>query len=131
MTRFEKVQAVVAKELDKSYVVGKSDCFLMGLRVAAALGAKGIISQYAGRYSTLKGAQRVLRRLGHKSLVTLMATHLEPCAPAMARMGDLVVLQVSEAEHLGVCVGARFLTKTEAGLSYHDITAVTAAFRAG
>lgn len=131
MTRFEKVAAIVERELGKPYVVGKSDCFLMGLRVATALGAKGIISQYAGRYSTLKGAQRVLRRLGHKSLVTLMEAHLEPCAPAMARIGDIVVLQLGDAEHLGVCLGARFMTKTDRGPSYHDMTAVKAAFRAG
>ena len=86
---------------------------------------------YKGRYRTLAGAQRALRREGHTSLVTFFAAHLETCAPAAARIGDLAIIQLGEAEHVGVCVGTKFLTKTETGASFHDVTRVKAAFLAG
>jgi hypothetical protein len=70
---------------------------------------------------------------GHKTLVTFFAGILEPCAPAMARIGDLGIIQIGNAEHVAICMGSngRWFTKTETGPSYHDMTAVKAAFRAG
>lgn len=131
MTRFEILDAVLKEELAKPYRYGSADCFFLGLRMATAFGHKGLITRYRRRYTTLRGAQRALRKDGHKSLVTLFAALLEPCAPAMARIGDLGIVQIGNAEHVAICLGTRFITKTEAGPSYHDITAVIAAFRAG
>lgn len=129
LTRFEIAQPVIEAELALPYVIGKSDCFIMGLRIAAAFGHHAVLEQYLGRYSTLKGAHRVMKRLGHASLATLMKDHFEPCAPAQCQFGDLVVIQMGPAEHLGVCAGARFVTKTSGGRSDCDLSYVTAAFR--
>ncbi|WP_246666017.1 hypothetical protein [Aquamicrobium sp. LC103] len=131
-TRFEIVAVVVEKEMAKAYRYGTADCFFFGCRVADALDKRlKLTSTYRGSYKTLLGAQRALRRRGFKSLVDLFATHLEPCAPAAARMGDVVILQLDNAEHVGICNGARFVTKTERGRSFHDLSAVKAAFHVG
>lgn len=129
-TRFEIAQPVIEAELAKPYAYGVADCFFFGCRVADAFDRKRkIVSTYRGSYKTLMGAQKALRKRGHKSLAELFAVHLEPCAPAACQFGDLVILQLADGEHVGVCVGDRFVTKTERGREHHSIGAVKAAFR--
>ncbi len=129
-TRFEIAQPVIEAELAKPYAYGVADCFMFGCRVADAFdGGRALVVTYGGAYKTLAGAQRALRRRGFISLAQLFEKHLEPCAPSEAQFGDLAVLQINLAEHVGVCVGANFITKTERGRSLHDLSAVKAAFR--
>ncbi|MFC5989673.1 DUF6950 family protein [Limoniibacter endophyticus] len=130
-SRYEIVQPVIEAELAKVYSYGVSDCFFLGCRVADTLSGTSMCETYKGRYRTLAGAQRTLRREGHTSLVTFFSAHLEPCAPAAARLGDIAIIQLGDAEHVGVCVGSKFLTKTETGASFHDVSRVKAAFLAG
>ncbi|WP_246671795.1 hypothetical protein [Mesorhizobium sp. B2-2-3] len=130
--RFEIVAETLKAEMAKPYVYGESDCFFLGCRMADALDTTlGLVKKYSGSYTTLAGAQRALRRRKCKSLVQLFARHLEPCAPAEARTGDLVILQVGPAEHVGICMATRFVTKTERGRADYDLSACKAAFRLG
>ncbi|MET3662508.1 DUF6950 family protein [Aquamicrobium ahrensii] len=129
-TRFEIAHLIIEAELTKPYVYGTADCFFFGCRIADAFDpARKMVKTYSGSYKTLMGAQRAMRKRGFKSLAELVAVHLEPCAPGEAQFGDLVILQLADGEHVGVCVGAKFITKTERGRSLHDLSAVKAAFR--
>lgn len=129
-TRFEIAQPVIEAELAKPYAYGVADCFMFGCRMADAFdGSRGMVATYGGSYKTLTGAQRALRRRGFTSLVEFFSTHLEQCAPGAAQIGDLAVIQLADGEHVGVCVGLKFITKTERGRSLHDVSAVKAAFR--
>jgi len=132
-SRFRTVESVLLEELAKPYVYGVADCFMLGCRTADALDPMaGLVDLYQGAYSTLAGAQRALRRRGCKSLAELFARHLDPCAPAEARNGDLAILRLADgAEHVAICVGGRFVTKTERGPSWHGVTECIAAFRTG
>lgn len=130
-SRFERAMPVIEAELAKPYRYGTADCFFFGCRIADAMAGLDLATTYAGTYRTLLGAQRALRKRGHKSLIDLFAAHLQPCAPSQARFGDIVILQLVDGEHVGVCVGTRFLTKTEHGRSDHDLSVVKAAFLAG
>lgn len=131
--RFEVVARVLGKELAKPYTYGEADCFFLGCRMADALDpALDLVKRYTGAYTTLRGAQTALRRRGCKSLVELFSRHLDACAPAEARLGDLVILRLEDgAEHVGICLGARFVTKTAQGRSDHTLSDCIAAFRAG
>lgn len=134
--RFRIVAETLAREMAKPYGYGwseeASDCFFCGCAVADALDpALGLVERYRGAYSTLAGAQRALLRRGHRSLATLFAEHLTPVAPAMARLGDLAVLSWDGAEHVGICLGTRFVAKTERGRVDRGIGDVVAAFRTG
>ncbi len=130
--RFRTVEATIAGELAKPYVYGESDCFFLGCRMADALDPSlGLVDRYWRSYSTLSGAQRALRRRMCKSLVELFERHLDPIAPAMARIGDIAVLDLAGAEHVAICLGARFITRTEHGRSFHGVAECAAAFRAG
>lgn len=130
-SRFQIVDGTVKAELAKPYVFGDSDCFMLGIAIADALGGTDLRSRYQGSYSSLLGAQRALRKRGHKSLVTFFAGHLEMCPPAMAQFGDIVVLGLLDGEHVGVCLGTRFLTKTARGRETYALADCRAAFRTG
>lgn len=129
MSRFRIVKGIIAEEMAKPYAYGEADCFFFGIAMIDALRGSDLRSIYAGSYSTLRGAQMALRRRRFSSLADLFATHLPPIAPAQAAMGDIVVLDLGGAEHVGVCVGPRFVTKTDKGASFHGLATVKAAFR--
>ncbi|MBZ9600761.1 DUF6950 family protein [Phyllobacterium chamaecytisi] len=131
MTRFQIVEATLTAELAKPYEYGIADCFFLGIAMIDALSCSDLRKKYSKDYRTILGAQKALRKRGHKSLVTFFETIAEPCAPAQARLGDIVILQLGPHEHVGICLGTRFVTKTDAGKSYHPLSDCIAAFRAG
>lgn len=132
MNRFRVVEATLNAELSIPYAYCSADCFHLGCSMIDALTGSRLVAKYAGCYRTLPGAQRALRRRGHKSLVTLLAKHLPQIPPAEARIGDVVVLLLADgAEHCGICLGGRFVTKTETGRSDHLLSDCIAAFRVG
>lgn len=132
MNRFRVVEATLNAELAIPYAYCSADCFHLGCSMIDALTGSSLVRTYSGAYRTLAGAQRALRRRGHSSLVTLLAEHVDRVPPAEARVGDIVVLLLADgAEHCGVCLGGRFVTKTEAGRSDHALSDCIAAFRVG
>ncbi len=134
MNRFRIVEATLARELAKPYDYGSADCFMLGCAFVDTLTGSALADKYRSAYRTLAGAQRALRRRGHASLVSFFTAELgqEPKGGAEARLGDLVILRLSDgAEHVGVCLGVRFVTKTERGQSDHGLADVIAAFHLG
>jgi hypothetical protein len=134
MNRFRIVEATLARELARPYAYGSADCFMLGCAFVDALTGSAAAEKYRGTYRTLAGAQRALRRRGHRSLVSFFVAELrqEPKGGAEARLGDLVILGLADgAEHVGVCLGARFVTKTERGRSDHGLADVIASFHLG
>lgn len=130
MSRYETMLSVLDGELAKPYMFGQSDCFFLGCRMADAFDpSRGMVDKYWRTYRTLTGAQRLLRKLGHKSLTTLLAAHLEPIAPAKALQGDLAIVVSGGGEHVAICVGERFTTKTADGPAHYRLTDCIAAFR--
>ena len=130
-SRFEIVKSVIDSEMAKPYShKPAADCFFFGCRVADALDPSlGLEAKYAGSYTTLRGAQMALRRRGYKSLSDLFSAHLESCAPAEARIGDIGILKLKDGEHVGVCIGMKFITKTTRGRALHDLADCISAFR--
>jgi hypothetical protein len=137
MNRFRIVEATLARELANPYVYGdpkQSDCFMMGCALVDALEGTQLAKKYAGAYKTLPGAQRALRKRGFKSLIDFWTVELgrPPVGAAEAHFGDLVILRLADgAEHVGICVGTRFTTKTETGRQDHGLSDVVAAFHIG
>ena len=132
MSRFETMMPVLQAELEKPYVFGESDCFFLGCQMADAFEpSREMTFSYWQSYKTLPGAQRALRKRGHKSLTSFFAQQLEAVSPAQAQVGDIVVIHIENGEHVGICLGAsgRFVTKTADGPSYHRVADCIAAFR--
>ncbi|OOG61994.1 hypothetical protein B0E45_31810 [Sinorhizobium sp. A49] len=134
MNRFRIVEATLSRELSNPYAYGDADCFHLGCAMSDALHGTSLVDKFRGAYRTLPGAQRALRRRGFSSLVDFFAAELEqqPAGGASARFGDLVILRLADgAEHVGICLGIRFITKTENGRSDHGLSYVLAAFHLG
>lgn len=134
MNRFRIVKATLNAELAKPYAYGVADCFFMGCAMIDALTDRETVKKYLGSYKTLAGAQRALRKRKHKSLVTFFSAELEqdPKGGAEARQGDLVILRLDDgAEHVGICIGTRFVTKTPDGRQDFGLGEVIAAFHIG
>lgn len=128
--RIDIVAAVLDAELAKPYLYGEADCFFLGCQTADALDPElGLTRRYWRAYSTLAGAQKALRKRGCQSIADLYARHLTRCAPAEARLGDLVIVLMDGGEHVAVCLGRRCRTKTAAGAIDVPVTAGIAAFR--
>jgi hypothetical protein len=137
MNRFRIVQATLTAELAKPYAYGnpdKSDCFMMGCALVDALEGTETTKKYAGAYKTLPGAQKALRKRGFTTLVDFWAAELDrpAIAPAEAQFGDLAILRLADgAEHVAVCAGLRFITKTASGREDYSLGDVVAAFHLG
>lgn len=137
MNRFRVVQAALERELAKPYAYGdpaRSDCFMMGCALVDELEGRSTVKAYAGTYKTLPGAQKALRKRGFTSLTDFWTAELgrPPVAPAEAQFGDLVILKLDDgAEHVAVCLGTRFRTKTPDGPTDHALADVVAAFHIG
>jgi hypothetical protein len=135
MSRFETVCATLEAEMAKPYAYGIADCFFTGLAMIDALQGTDYQKTYAGRYTTLAGAQKALRQEGHKTLVTFFEGLLAPCAPAQAYLGDICIIALPVpgkkrmAEHVGVHDGRRFIVKTDEGRKVFEYTDAIAAFR--
>lgn len=89
----------------------------------------GLVKRYSRKYRTLFGAQKALRKQGFSSLTELFETHLQKIGPASAQYGDLVILSYDNAEHVGICVGEKFLTRDENGSVFRSLEDVVSAFR--
>ena len=102
--------------------------------MADALHGTSLVGKYSGAYKTLKGAHIALRRRGFANLVDFWSAELgqDPDGAASAHYFDLVILRLADdAEHVGVCIGNRFTTKTERGRSDHGLSDVVATFHLG
>lgn len=129
MTRIAELRKVLDEEFAKPYISGESDCFFLTLRVVDALAGTSMVEQHQGKYTSIVDGNKALRKSGYKKLSNVLAEHLPEITPSMATMGDVVVVQVRRSQHLGVCLGPRFMVKTMEGRRTYELADVVAAFR--
>ncbi|APO74275.1 hypothetical protein AM571_CH01440 [Rhizobium etli 8C-3] len=134
MNRFRIVEAALDREDAKPYLPGVSDCLFMGFAVVDDLTGSSLAKKFARAYRTLASSQRALRRRGFSSLVDAWSAELqqEPRAPAAARFGDIAIVRTADGvEHVAVCIGTRFRSKTEKGRVDFGLSDVIASFHIG
>ncbi|MGA0543198.1 DUF6950 family protein [Neotabrizicola sp. VNH66] len=109
---------------------GRHDCatFAFDLRRAIA-GGHDVAALWRGRYTTARGAVRVMRRLGWTSLEAAGRDLLgEPLASVhLAQRGDLVLADTGLG--FGICLGARAAGIAPSGLVLVPISACALAWR--
>lgn len=98
------------------FVPGEHDCALFVGGAIAAMTGEDPAARYRGRYTTIRGGLRVLRRDGHADHVALVASVLVEIAPIMAQVGDIAVVATEEGPALGVVAGAEILVLSPEGL---------------
>lgn len=115
---------------DRPFAWGRHDCTTFAFDLRRALtGGGDIAALWRGRYTTARGAVRVMRRLGWASLEAAGRDLLgAPLASVpLARRGDLVLADTGFG--FGVCLGARAAGIAPAGLTLVPITACALAWR--
>lgn len=128
--RVKLVSEVVAREMARPYIYGQSDCFFLAIDVIDGIRGASLREKYADRYSSLKGAQKALRRAKCKSLVDLFKRELgDPIPASRAEIGDVAVCDVAGAEHMAVWGGSSWISRTERGQATFNHIDVKAAFK--
>jgi hypothetical protein len=88
--RHAAIEATMAKFRDQPFEWGKVDCARVAAFHLKQLGYKIAISK-AGRYTTILGAAKALKRLGYASLAEMAdGLGLLPITPARMLLGDVV-----------------------------------------
>lgn len=124
-----RLTAWFAAHAREPFVHGRHDCALFAFGAVAAMGGPDLAAPWRGRYTTLRGGIRLLRRDGHEDHVALAASALEEIAPARARPGDLAVVSTPEGPALGVVSGATVHVLGPAGLALVPRGEAVRAFR--
>lgn len=106
---------ILREARSRPYVPGFNDCFFLGLRQIDWIQGTEHEAAHKGAYTTIKGANRALRRRGHTTLVTYFAGLVEPISWGAARIGDLAIVEVDGAEHVGLHGGLGWQSITDAG----------------
>jgi SpoU rRNA methylase family enzyme len=87
------------------YQVGQNDCALFAARAVAAMTDVDLAAEFIGRYRTIRGGIRILRKAGYADHIDLAAAHFDEVATCFAAAGDLAVVPGLEGEALGVVQG--------------------------
>lgn len=110
-----------------SFKAGEHDCALFFAGAVEAMTGHDHAAQYRGRYTTLRGGLRVLRKEGFEDHIALAAHHLPEIPPAFALPGDGMVCETEDGPALGVCQGRMvYVLGPTGGAMVSRLTAVRA-----
>jgi len=100
-----RLVAWLASVRARPFAPGAHDC---GLFTAGALEAMTGVDHGAawrGRYKTLKGARRLLKKAGYADHVAYVAGLFDEVPPAFAQAGDIAVIDGDDGPALGIVQG--------------------------
>lgn len=115
----------------RPFAPGTHDCALFFAGAVEAMTGVDYAKPYRGRYTTLRGGLRVLRKDGFADHIALAAHHLPEIAPAFAWPGDGMVVDTDEGPALGVCQGRAVYLLGPNGGGLVSILTASRAFRVG
>lgn len=101
-----RLAAYVASVAHMRFAPGRMDCALFAAGAVEAVTGVDYASDYRGRYRTLRGGGRMIKRDGFSDHVEFVASVLPETDPAQAIAGDLVAIDVGGELALGVVQGA-------------------------
>ncbi len=124
-----RLGAYLATEARTPFEYGKSDCALFAAGAVNAMTGSDPSATYRGRYSTLRGGLRILRKDGFRDHVERAATLLTEVSPRRAQVGDIAVVDTSDGPSLGVVQGEWVAVRTMTGLGFVPIGQAKRVFR--
>lgn len=123
----EALARVIEKHAKEPLQYGVSDCGQLAADAVLAVTNNDVFKEYRN-YKTEVGAARILKKAGCRDLTELFAKHLEPVHPFFAQRGDIGVVEQNGDICAGVFTGTGFACKSETGIFYLNIDAVTQAY---
>ncbi|WP_370269248.1 hypothetical protein [Nioella sp.] len=97
----------LAEIAPQPHVYGEHDCALFASGAIRAMHGVDPAENWRGRYTTLAGGLRLLRRDGFQSHVDVLARLGRPVTPALAQIGDFAVVDTPEMPALGIVTGSQ------------------------
>lgn len=113
----------------RPFAYGRHDCSLFAADCVSAMTGQDMAVPWRGRYTTLRGGIRVLRRAGYRDHVALTASLFPEIPPLSAQPGDLAVVPTDEGPALGVVQGEAVYLLGPTGLGLVSLLLAQRAFR--
>lgn len=110
--------------------LGDCDCGAFAGGAVEAMTGQNPHAAVAGKYKTMAGAVKALRKLGHEDHVAYAASVLDEIDPAFATFGDIAVVDGDDGPALGVVTGPHIEVRMPGGRGLLPLTAAKRAFRA-
>lgn len=111
---------------------GHHDCCLFGAGAILAQTGVDIAAPWRGRYTTMAGGRRILRRAGYTDHVALIAAHLVEAHVSTALPGDIAVVPCEDGLAVGVVQGAGvYVLARDGRLGVVPMTPVVALYKVG
>ena len=123
------LRAYLAAQADAPFEMGRVDCGSFAGGAVKAMTGENPHAAVAGKYKTMKGALRALKRLGHEDHIAYAASVMDEIDPLYAQFGDIAVVDSPEGPALGVVVGAHIEIRTPEGRGVVPLTDAVRAFR--
>lgn len=108
------------------FAPGQHDCALFAAGAIEAMTGCDLAADWRGRYRTLRGGVRVLRKAGYADHIALARSHFP--LTTSPRPGDLAVIQTPEGLALGVVQGAMIYAPAAIGWGLVPRSAATEFF---
>ena len=125
----QRLTDYIMAAMQAPYQPGVHDCALFAAGAVDAMTGTDLAAPYRGRYATLRGGVRVLRRCGFANHVALVRHHLTAVPVARAMPGDLAWFDADELPVLGVVQGGVvYVLLPGGGLGWRPLTDATEAF---
>jgi hypothetical protein len=114
----------------RTFAPGAHDCALFTAGAVAAMTSIDHAEGWRGRYKTLKGGQRALKKAGIADHVALVASLFDEVAPAFAHRGDIAVVAGADGiAALGIVQGEGVYVLKPEGLAVIRRSEMKRAFR--
>ena len=124
------LRAYLAAQAEAPFEFGRVDCGSFAGGAVEAMTGENPHAHLAGKYKTMAGALRALRRGGFADHVEYAASVLTEIEPLYAQFGDIAAVPGDDGPALGVVVGANIEVRTPQGRGLVPLTDAVRAFRA-
>lgn len=120
--------SVIQHHAGLPFTWGSSDCLDLSADSAAACLGDDLLKKFR-RYTTERGAAKVLVEEGLANVGEVLASVFPEIPPSLAQRGDIGVILRDGSLSAGVFTSFGFASKAEQGVIYEPITAVARAFK--
>ena len=124
-----RLRQYLAEQADAAFAYSDCDCGALAGGAIEAMTGENPHAKVAGKYKTMAGALRALKRLGHDDHVAYAASVLTEIYPLYATFGDIAVVDSPDGPALGVVVGAHIEVRAPGGRGVVPLTDAVRAFR--
>jgi hypothetical protein len=123
----ERLHDLIENRREAVFCWGQRDCCMFAADVMLAMTGVDFAAALRGRYSTAKGAARLLKR--HGGVEGVANRHLRQIPKLSAGRGDIVSIDTPDGPALAVCLGRQIAAQGQQGLLFMDMNAALSAWR--